>query len=424
MKPTLAQKLVHRKIKKPPFLIYNLLGGIWKLLFFKKLHVSVDYQADPRKTKGPYIVISNHASRMDYIYSGIPLLPHTFNYVAGYNEFFRSHLRGVFHLLQIIPKKNFTADIYTITQIKRVIKKGGRIVLFPEGMSSISGSNQPVAIGTGKLLKHLKIPVFAMTIKGGYLTSTKYCLDERPGKVEVVIKTLFSPEDLNELSEDVIQSKVNEAIHHDDYAWNQVHKIAYDGQGNMAKNMGDLLYWCPRCGKDHVMKGEGNVLRCESCGNGATLTPTYDLVPLDPSCVLSETPRVWFDQQRENIRKEIADPMFEMRIEADLGMLPQYEPLKDQKTSEIVGSGTIILNREGFSYQGTRRGEAFSFHLSPLEVPTYGMCTDVTRFYTFFDGEFYEFYPRRNVVMKWFLATEEIHRLAGGKWQDFPTPQK
>ena len=110
---TLEKKLHKRHIKKPPFLIYNLLGLIWKLLFMKKYNVNTEFKYDFRKEKGPYIVISNHASRLDYIFTGIPLLPNRLNYVAGYNEFFRSHLKGVFKILNVIPKKNFTADIYT-----------------------------------------------------------------------------------------------------------------------------------------------------------------------------------------------------------------------------------------------------------------------------------------------------------------------
>ena len=47
------------------------------------------------------------------------------------------------------------------------------------------------------------------------------------------------------------------------------------------------------------------------------------------------------------------------------------------------------------------------------------MCTDVTRFYTFYKGEFVEFYPDEEIVEKVFLVTEELHRLHGGKWKDF-----
>ena len=47
------------------------------------------------------------------------------------------------------------------------------------------------------------------------------------------------------------------------------------------------------------------------------------------------------------------------------------------------------------------------------------MCTDLSRFYTFVNGEFVEFYPEHRTVEKFFLATEELHRLNGGKWKDF-----
>ena len=40
------------------------------------------------------------------------------------------------------------------------------------------------------------------------------------------------------------------------------------------------------------------------------------------------------------------------------------------------------------------------------------MCTDVSRFYTFVDGEFTEFYPDRDSTELWFMATEELHRRA------------
>ena len=76
-------------------------------------------------------------------------------------------------------------DIRALIVDTRIIKKKGNIILYPEGMSSISGANQPVAVGTGKFIKHFKLPVYYSLIKGGYLTSPKYDLDERLGKVEV-----------------------------------------------------------------------------------------------------------------------------------------------------------------------------------------------------------------------------------------------
>lgn len=417
-KLTNEKKLYKRKTKQPNF-IYNLLGGVWKAFMYKKYNVHYTFKTEFVQKKGPYIMISNHASRADYIFTGIPMLPARLNYVAGYNEFYRSHLAGVFKLLQVIPKKNFTPDYYTIKEVNRILKGGGRVIIFPEGMSSISGANQPVAIGTGKFLKHYKVPVYYSVIKGGYLTSPKYNLRDRCGRVEVEIDRLFTPEQLDELLPEEIENIVNKALYHDDYAWNKVHKYRYDIGENGAENLETLLFWCPKCGRQHTMIGKGNTISCTACGNGATITDTYEMIPFDESCVIPETQTEWFAMQREEIKKEVQNEDFRLVERVKLGTLPKYGLLKKQATSEIVGEGELVLDRTGLTYDGTRGGEPFRFHIESKNLPTYGMCTDISRFYTFYNGEFVEFYPENKVVEKFFLATEEIHRLNGGKWQDF-----
>jgi hypothetical protein len=168
------------------------------------------------------------------------------------------------------------------------------------------------------------------------------------------------------------------------------------------------------------MRGEGNVIACSACGNGATLNEHYDLIPLTEDCVIPETPRVWYDQERAQVRSWVQQEDFELREQVRLGALPKDKYLQNQETSEIVGAGELVLNRDGLHFEGTRAGEPFTFTIKPENLPTYGMCTDVSRFYTFVDGEFLEFYPEHETVAKWFLATEENHRRAGGLWKDFP----
>jgi 1-acyl-sn-glycerol-3-phosphate acyltransferase len=420
---TLQQRLADRTIRNPPALIYILLGYLWRIMYLKRLNVHFHYEVDiGRFRKSPYIVVSNHASRLDYIYTGAAFLPQRLNYVAGYNEFFRSHLAFVFRLLQVIPKRNFIPDIYAAKSILNIIKGGGKVIVFPEGMSSIGGSNQPCALGGGNLLKRCRVPVLRVRIRGGYLTNTKYCLDERPGRVDVFIDQLFTPEALDALSEEEVQLRLDEAIHQDDYAWNKVERVRFEGRGNMAHHLHHLLYWCPRCGREFTMKGEGNSIRCSSCGNGATLDDYYDLVAFDDGCSVPATPRAWFDLERKKIAREVLEADFSLKEQVSLGVLPKHEYLKDQKTSEIVGEGELSLNRGGLHYRGTREGEPFSLDLTTDQVPTFGMCTDVSRFYTFHKGEFLEFYPRGETTAKWLLATEEMHRANGGKWKNFPEP--
>ena len=73
---------------------------------------------------------------------------------------------------------------------------------------------------------------------------------------------------------------------------------------------------------------------------------------------------------------------------------------------------------DGLHFRGSREGEEFSINLTPDQVPTYGMCTDISRLYTFVDGEFVEFYFDEGDVLRWDHLTEEMHRFKGGKWQD------
>ena len=417
-KITVEKQIHSRKIASPNG-IYSILGTVWRLFMYKKYNVHYTFKTDFRKEKGPCFFISNHASRLDYIFTGIPLLPMRMNYVAGYNEFHRSHLSLVFKLLRVIPKKNFTPDLYTAKEISRVIKSGGKVCIFPEGMSSISGANQPVALGTGKLFKHHKVPVYYSVIRGGYLTSPKYNLQDRCGRVEVEFDQLFTPEDLERMTPDQIEDAINQAIYHDDYAWNKEKKHTYDIGENGAEDLEDLLFWCPKCGCQHTMATEGNRIFCKNCGNGATLQNTYALIPFDGSCVIPETQTKWFDMERAVIRQEVQSEDFLLEEPVKLGILPEYELLKNQATSQIVGSGMLRLDKTGLTYDGTRNGQPFTFHLPSHGLPTYGMCTDLSRFYTFLNGEFMEFYPEHRVVEKFFLATEELHRLNGGKWRAF-----
>ena len=420
-KPT-NEVLLHRRAIKSPNFIYNLLGRIWQGFVAPKYNLHYTFKTDFRKEKGPCIFISNHASRLDYIFVGVPLLPGRYNFVAGYNEFYRSHLAGVFRLLRVIPKKNFVPDIYTARQICRILCSGGRITLFPEGMSSISGANQPVAIGTGHLIKHEGLPVYCSVIRGGYLTSPKYNLNDRPGYVEVEFDRLFTPEEIAALTPEEIEDRINERLYHDDYAWNLEagHHYAIGDTG--AEHLEDLLFWCPRCGGRHTMKGEGNRFLCTACGNGMTLLDTYEMVPLDETSVIPRTQTEWFRLQREEIRREVAAEGYTLTEHVTLGMLPEHGKLKGGATSLPVGEGTLTLDRSGLTYDGTRNSEPFCFHIDIKSLPTYGMCTDLSRFYTFYNGQFMEFYPEHSVVEEFFLATEELHRQNGGRWQDFKFP--
>lgn len=420
-KPTLQQELESRKLHPTPPILYRFLGRvIVNGVLSKKYNAHFTYKDDVSKYRGQsYIVVSNHASRMDYVFTAPAFLPDSFNFVVGYNEFFRSHLAKILRIMQVIPKKNFVHQPYSIRQIIKIIRSGGRIILLPEGMSSISGANQPCALGSGHLLKNLGVPVLYTKISGGYLTAPKYNLTDRIGRVDIEAGVLFTPEQLKSMTSDEIQAALDEKLYHDDYEWNKTARVKFSGAGHMAENMHQLLFWCPKCGEMLQMESFGDTIRCKHCGNSGHLNEYYDLIP-DEGSTLPDTPRVWFDMQREHVRSLVRKPGYTLSEHVQIGTLPTDHFLKDQATSEIVGDGTLTLDAEGLHFEGRKNGDAYSFFVPIKQLPTYGMCTDVSRFYTFVDGEFTEFYPDGDTTELWMLATEEMHRAQGGQWQDFP----
>ena len=414
------QKLESRRLHPVNPLLYGFLGRVVvQGALVKKYNAHFTYKDDVSAYRGKsYVVVSNHASRMDYVFTAPAFLPDSFNFVVGYNEFFRSHLAAILRMAQVIPKKNFVHQPYAIRQIIKVIRSGGRIILLPEGMSSISGANQPCALGSGHLLKSLGVPVLYTKIAGGYLTAPKYNLTDRIGRVDVEAGVLFTPEQLKSMSAEEVQRALDEKLYHDDYEWNKTARVKFDGAGRMAENMHQLLFWCPRCGAMLSMESGGDTIRCKNCGNSGHLNEYYDLIP-DGDSVLPETPRVWFDMQREHVRSLVRQPGYTLSERVQIGRLPERGYLKGQATSEICGEGTLTLDAGGLRYSGTRCGGEWSFFVPIKQLPTYGMCTDVSRFYTFVDGEFTEFYPSGDTAELWFMATEEMHRAQGGLWRDF-----
>ena len=419
MKKTLQEKLQARQVKLPNGLLYAILMLVVKILN-GKIHTSFRFKADPRKDKKPFILISNHASRVDYQFTGPACFPNKLNYVVGYNEFVRFPVCLILKLMQAIPKKNFTPDLHCMRQMRSVIRQGGNLCIMPEGMSSITGMAQPVMIGTGKFLKMMGVTVYYTKVSGGYLTYTKHCLDERAGRVEVTVDRMFTAEELNSLTPPERENTLNRLLAHDDYIWNKQAQVHFPGKGQMAKALDTLLYLCPKCGALHQMACSGNEMRCTACGNTVALDECYNLHPVGEGSDCPALVSDWVLLERKKAEEDVKDPNFTYSGHVRVGKLPQYKYLKGNNTSVICGEGELRLDRAGLHFAGTVEGKPYSFHWTMEQVPTFGMCTDISRFYTFVDGEFVEFYPDRRDVLRWDHLTEEMHRINGGKWQNTP----
>ena len=342
--------------------------------------------------------------------------------IAGYTEFHKAHLRPLFNLAQVIPKKNFTQDFLFLKLLNKRIKEGATITFSPEGMSSIYGCNQPVVPGTGRFLKHYAIPVYFVKLEGAYLSSHKTNTKDRPGKVFATISKLYSKEDLEKLTPEEIDNKLNEIFTHDDYAWNKKMRIKYKTRGKAATNMSSLAYKCPRCGKE-MMIDKDNILKCENCGNGCTINDYYDFIPFDETCVIPESLTKWVEYERGELIKEIRkDPNYSFSFKVKIGDLPEYELIKDKNAGSVdCGEGTFTIDHNGLHFVGTRHGNEYKFDLSYQIYYTLVIEETTDRFSLYVNGEYIEVKPFdvRNSGKALFL-TEEMHRLHVNTWEHLP----
>lgn len=415
---TNAEKLSQRREHTPSAVLYWILMKVVAIIN-KSVNTSFIYKAHPAEEKGPIVLVSNHASRMDYLFTAPVCYPKRLNYVVGYNEFYRFPTNLLLRMAQVIPKKNFTPDVHCIRSIHRVVSEGGNICIMPEGMSSITGMAQPVMPGTGKLVKSLRCPVYYTKIAGGYLTFTKHFLDKRKGRIEVTVDKMFSPEDLALMSPEQIEDRMNELLAHDDYIWNESAQVLFEGDGHMAEKLDTLLYMCPKCGTMYDMNCEGNVMRCNHCGNTVSLDAKYHLSPLGVDSVCPARVTDWTILERSRAAADVLVEDFRYAEKVKLGVLPEHGSLSGaENTAIICGDGTLSLDASGLSFEGSLRDKTLSFSIPIQSLPTFGMCTDISRFYTFLEGEFLEFYPEGKDALRWMHLVEEMHRAHGGKWQN------
>ena len=377
---------------------------------------------DKLPKKGAAFVIWNHQSRRDHTFLCTALWPRRMSIVCEYNEFFRSHLHWAFKMNRILPKKPFdNSEFVGIKAINSIIMSGGIVALSPEGNSSNFGNNQPIALGTGKLLKHYKVPVYMLHVEGSYLTNNKNFDEDRLGKVNCKLYKLFSKEDLETLSDSEIEDKINLEFKFDDYEWNKTARVKFKHKSGMCTHLDDMCFKCPKCGEEFTMVAEGDEIKCIKCGNGAHMDEYYDLHPYEDA-VIPDTPSIWVQEERMDVIKEIReDDNYRFEAEVDLGILPNDHYITDKKTSEKVGEGKIIIDHSGFHFEGKKNDEDFRIDIDYKNIYTFNIPVDLSRIAVYYKGEYHEFAPHvRAKAVKALLLVEEMHRLHVNAWKNFP----
>lgn len=417
MKNDLKTKLVNRKIKKPNtflmFIVMRLLG-----ILNKAYKVKFKYDFDPKSiTSGPVILLSSHASRLEFIYTLYGFKRNDVNMVCGYQNILKKGIYGLFIKLGIISKYLYQPDIVCTKNILKILKNNGTIGIFPEGIQSTSGSTQPINPATAQLIKKSKATVIVSTSKGAYLATNRYSKDRKKGYIGIEYSLVFTPDMLENLSEEEIYKLLLEKLKYNDFEYNKTARNKYIGKKPNAYGIDKILYKCPNCKTEYNLYTEDDSIICKCCGLKVKVNEYYDLESTAHNTIPKDIDE-WYKWQRRCVVNEIKDNNFELSFSCTLATLKLDKLRKEPHNRNIISIGTATLSKEGLRIKGTLNNQIADFDF--LAKSLYSLTLSTKGYLEFYyNNDYFLLIPDNpnQCLIKWTLVSEEIHNLYDEKWK-------
>ena len=342
----------------------------------------------------------------DFYVTPLTLFPHRANYVSEL-EGFANFGEWIYRQVGCLGTRKFVNDHALVKNIRRVIKRGDILVLYPEARYANVGTASDLPVSLGKLVKLLNVPVVTVIMHGNYLQSPIWNLKKRRGvPLEASACQLLTAEQIQSLSVDDINAQLKDALSYDEYQWQLDNKLEIS-QPWRAEGLEHALYQCPVCKAEYRMNSQGSSLYCGSCGEHWEMTSLGQLA----GKTFSRIPD-WYQWQREQVQTEIDSGRYQIDIPVEIEALP------NAKGFISLGAGRLVHRQEGFylSFENTKLPESifFSGRSMPSLHTEYdyqgkGPCVVLSTV----DNSYFT-YPKAvdSNVTKMMFAAEYAHQLA------------
>lgn len=346
----------------------------------------------------PCIVLCNHGSFYDFIWTGKMLMKYKPHYVVARMYFGHKILRYILDRTGALPKSMFTNDVESAKNCVKVINNGEMLVMMPEARLSTVGLFEDIQDTTIKFIHKMAVNIYTIQANGSYLAKPKWADKFRKGSViEVELNKLYSAEEVKNLSFEEVKLGIEKAIGYNEWEWLENNKdISYKSK-TIAHGLENVLCVCPKCHKKHSLKTDKNIITCESCDLKVEVDNRYQLSGVEFKNIAE-----WHNWQTEVFRQEIKENEdFKLESEVELRHLS-----KDGKScTRHAGNGKCVFDKTGLKYTGTQDGveiEKF-FPVEHIYRVLFGAGED----FEIYDGkELYYFAPTdlRSCV-EWYIVS-------------------
>lgn len=346
--PSSWEKLEHLpKIPKVtptrPLMLLRLLIRALSAPALVETHFSYTDLRGKYKGKGPYFILMNHSSFLDLKMASKILFPHPYAIVSTADAFVGKSL--LMRLIGCVQTQKFTTDASLVLTLIRLIKKQKRSVLmYPEAGYSLDGLATKLPQKLGALLKRLEVPVLLIqSDAASFLRDPVYNqLQNRKVRAKATVSCLFTPEDLKEKSVEELDKALADAFSFDHFAAAKKEGIKIR-ESFRADGLHRILYRCPHCQNEGVMKGEGTTLSCTACGASYFLSEDNATLTRENGESAFADVASWRDWQNALTKKEALAPDYSVTIPVTV------RALCDHKGLYLLGKGTLRHDKTGLT---------------------------------------------------------------------------
>ncbi|MBR2969065.1 MAG: 1-acyl-sn-glycerol-3-phosphate acyltransferase [Clostridia bacterium] len=247
----------------------------------------------------PCLILSNHQTFADQFLVGFSFYKHPIYMMATERIFNLGFISSVIKFVAApIMKKKSKVDIMAVKNSAKVLKEGGKVLIFPEGNCTYDGRLCTISTGAAKMVKMLKVPVLLYNLHGGYGAKPRWARSARRGKMTGCVVKKLMPEEYESLSAEELSLKINEYLTVKEIPSSDPFK-----SNRRAEYLEKMLYWCPHCNSYQTLYSKGNHVTCTNCGMTAEYTVNLTFNGENCPCTTTE----WYDMQAAALLKKLSN---------------------------------------------------------------------------------------------------------------------